>query len=92
MVRTKYKDIADRYDMSLIEDGMLLFKPAGRDDLDKHGIDAFDNEGRRVDTKYPESISNFYFQVSKILDDDYIWTESYWYVFHDMIYIWRRDT
>ena len=91
MIRTVYKDIADKYDISLIEDGMLMYKPLGRSDLDKHGIDAIDNGGLRVDTKYPETVDNFYFQASKILDDDYIWTEAYWYVFHDSVYKWRRE-
>ena len=88
MIRTNFKKIADEYDKSLVEDGILGFKPEGSlaEELDKHGVDAFDLQGRRVDTKYPESIKKFYFQVSKILNNNYTWTEDYWFIFHNMIY------
>jgi len=93
MIRTNFKSISDKYDLSLVEAGFAAFKPQGpyAAELDKHGVDLIGLQGQRVDMKWPETIENFYFQASKILNDSYTWTEEYWYAYHGLVYKFRRE-
>ena len=92
-IRSENKQIADAYDDLLIAEGIAWKKPEEELDLDRHGVDVIDKNYTRIDTKYPASLDNFYFQISKILNDDSrfpIFTEEYWYIFHGTIYKYSR--